>query len=197
MRKFISFAVLACLSLVSQAQAGVLAFGGTTTSGDPAYNGLGWSLGLTYTANNSGAVATITAATLNIAGTNYLLNSAGNADTLTVNTVGGANNDTITFAMDFVGASGFGTTFFGLSGLTLNGKTDVPAIASDANILALAQLNNTVTNGGLVVLPGPSTALITLNGSVPAPEPGSIALLSGLAIVLGRRFMKRRRVTAN
>ncbi|MFO0537150.1 MAG: PEP-CTERM sorting domain-containing protein, partial [Planctomyces sp.] len=29
-------------------------------------------------------------------------------------------------------------------------------------------------------------------GAVPAPEPGSFALLAGLGLVAGRRFLKRR-----
>lgn len=197
MRKLICFAMMACLGMVSQSQAGVLGFGGTTSSGDPAYNNLGWSLLLTYTANNAGPTANITAATLTLGANNYSLNTAGNADSLTVNSVAGANNDTISFGMDFLGSGGVGTNAFILSGLTLNGKTDVPAIASDANILALAAMTNTLTGGGLVLVPGPSTGLIALSGSVPVPEPGSIAILSGLAIVVGRRYLKRRRaVTA-
>lgn len=185
--------MMACLGLFSQqAQAGVLAFGGTTASTDSNYNGLGWNISLTYTANNAGPTANITAAVLTLGASSYLLNTSGQADTLTVNSVGGANNDTITFAMDFVGASSFGTTFFALTGLTINGKTDVPAIASDANIAALAAIRNTVTGGNLVVVPGPSSGLITLSGSIPVPEPGSVALLSGLAIVVGRRLLKRR-----
>jgi len=180
-----------------QAQAGVLRFGGTTSSGDAAYNGLGWVLSLTYTANNAGPSANITAAVLTIGNSNYLLNTGGTfSDTLTVTQVSGANNDTIVFAMDFVGTPSFGSAAFILSALTLNGKTDVSAIASDANIAALAAINNTLTGGSLVVVPGPNTALITLNGAIPAPEPGSVALLSGLAIVVGRRLLKRRATAA-
>jgi len=198
MKKSVCFALMACLGLFSQqAQAGVLRFGGTTSSGDAAYNGLGWVLSLTYTANNAGPSANITAAVLTIGNSNYLLNTGGTfSDTLTVTQVSGANNDTIVFAMDFVGTPSFGSAAFILSALTLNGKTDVSAIASDANIAALAAINNTLTGGSLVVVPGPNTALITLNGAIPAPEPGSVALLSGLAIVVGRRLLKRRATAA-
>ena len=189
--------MMACLGMISQVQAGVLGFGGVTSSGDSAYNNLSWSLLLTYTANNSGATANITAATLTLGVNSYLLNTAGNPDSLTVNSVAGVNNDTITFGMDFLGSGGVGTAAFILSGLTLNGKTDVPAIASDANILALAAPLNTLTGGLVVLFPGPSTGAISLSGSIPVPEPGSIAILSGLAIVVGRRYLKRRRaVTA-
>jgi len=194
MKKYVCFAMMACLGLFAQqAQAGVLGFGGTTASADSSYNNLGWSISLTYTANNGGPVANITAAVLTLGSSTYLLNTSGQPDTLTVNSVTGVNNDTITFAMDFVGASGVGTTFFALTGLTLNGGTDVgSAVASDANIAALSQPRSTLTGGNLVVLPGPTSGLVTLSGSVPVPEPGSIALLSGLAIVVGRRYLKRR-----
>lgn len=197
MRKLICFTIMAFLGTISQSQAGVLGFGGVTSSGDPAYNNLEWSLLLTYTANNGGPTASITAATLSIGTSSYALNTAGTADSLTVNSVAGANNDTISFGMDFLGSGGVGTAAFILSGLTLNGKTDVSAIASDANILALAAPPNTLTGGLLVLVPGPSTGVISLSGSIPVPEPGSIAILSGLAIVVGRRYLKRRRaVTA-
>lgn len=198
MKKSVCFALMACLGLFSQqAQAGVLGFGGTTASADSNYNGLGWNISLTYTANNAGPSANITAAVLTLGASSYLLNTSGQADTLTVNSVGGANNDTITFAMDFVGAAGVGTTFFALTGLTLNAGADVgSAVASDANIAALSQPRSTLTGGNLVVLPGPTSGLVTLTGSIPVPEPGSIALLSGLAIVVGRRYLKRRTAAA-
>jgi hypothetical protein len=34
---------------------------------------------------------------------------------------------------------------------------------------------------------------VTFSGAVPAPEPGSFALLAGLALVAGRRFLKLRK----
>ncbi|MFN9825041.1 MAG: PEP-CTERM sorting domain-containing protein, partial [Planctomyces sp.] len=33
-------------------------------------------------------------------------------------------------------------------------------------------------------------------GAVPAPEPGAFALLAGLGLVAGRRFLKRRKLQA-
>jgi len=146
----------------------------------------------------SGAIANISSAVLTIGTETFLLNTnvLSNPDTVTVTSVGGPNNDTATLAMDFLGSSpgSVGSTVAILTSLVVNGKVDVPAVASDANIAALAALGNLVTGGSLVVAPGfggtPSN-LITLNGSIPVPEPSSVILLTGLGLVVGRRFLRR------
>ncbi|MFM7867028.1 MAG: hypothetical protein ACKPHU_22680, partial [Planctomycetaceae bacterium] len=81
------------------------------------------------------------------------------------------------------------------SGLTVQGKADVvSAIASDANIALLAAVGNTVTGPNSLTLfdTGLGVVQVTLNGSVPVPEPASVGLLACLGLVAARRAMKRK-----
>ncbi|MFN9079277.1 MAG: PEP-CTERM sorting domain-containing protein, partial [Planctomyces sp.] len=59
-------------------------------------------------------------------------------------------------------------------------------------------LGNTVSGPSSVTLfdLGLGTVSITLNGSVPVPEPSSIGILAGLGLVVGRRVYKRARAAA-
>jgi len=72
------------------------------------------------------------------------------------------------------------------------GKVNVPLVASAANIYALAAYGNTVqgtfTLANVTGNPGGS---FSFNGMI-VPEPGSIALLSGLGLVVAGRIWKRR-----
>jgi len=192
---------LAVISTAASSQAGILKFGGTTQSSAPTpFNSKSWALALTYTANNGGAVATVTAASLTIGAETFLLKTSGaaNAPTITVNSVTGANNDTLGIVLEFQGSTpgGYGSIISLLSPFTVNGTDDVAsAIASDVNIQTLgAKIGNTFAGQFLPVLPGQP---IALSGSVPAPEPGSIALLSGLGLIVGRRMLKRRSAKQN
>jgi len=190
---------LAVISTAASSQAGILKFGGTTQSSAPTpFNSKGWSLALTYTANNGGPTAAITAATLTIGAETFLLKTSGaaNAPVLTVNAVAG--NDNLSIVAEFQASTpgGYGSTFSLLSPFTVNGTDDIgAAIASDVNVQTLgAKIGNTFTGQFLPVLPGQP---IALSGSVPAPEPGSIALLSGLGLIVGRRMLKRRAAKQN
>jgi len=194
MKRLWVLGLLVCFSLVPVAEGGVLNFAGTTTSGTSAANSLAWTLSVVFTPA-SGAVANISSATLVVGNQTFLRNSAGNADTITVNSVAGVNNDTATLAIDFLQSTpgSLGSAVAILTNLTLNGKVDVPTVANDANIALLAQQNNTVTNGSFILFPGFAGGVdtITLNGSVPAPEPSSVLLLTGLGLVVGRRYLRK------
>jgi len=198
MKRFLVLGLLAGLVLfASESNAGVLKFAGTTSSAQSAADGLAWSMDVVFTPA-SGAIANISSAVLTIGTETFLLNTnvLSNPDTVTVTSVGGPNNDTATLAMHFLGSSpsSVGSTVAILTSLVVNGKVDVPAVASDANIAALAALGNLVTGGSLVVAPGfggTGSNLITLNGSIPVPEPSSVILLTGLGLVVGRRFLRR------
>ena len=190
---------LAVISTAASSQAGILKFGGTTLGSAPVpFDSKSWSLALTYTANNGGPTAAITAATLTIGAETFLLKTAGaaNAPVLTVNAVAG--NDSLSIVAEFQASTpgGFGSTFSLLSPFAVNGTDDIgAAIASDANVQTLgAKIGNTFAGQFLPVLPGQP---VILSGSVPAPEPGSIALLSGLGLIVGRRMLKRRAAKQN
>ncbi|MFN5199111.1 MAG: hypothetical protein ACK5MS_17655, partial [Planctomyces sp.] len=86
-----------------------------------------------------------------------------------------------------------------VSGLTVQGKADVAsAIASDANISLLAALGNSVSGPSSVTLFDTvlGVVTVTLNGSVPVPEPSSLGILACLGLVVGRRVYKRARAAA-
>ncbi len=190
---------LTVISTAASSQAGVLNFGGTTLGTAPApFTSQAWSLVLTYTANNGGPTAAITAATLTIGAETFLLKTVGasNAPVLTVNALAG--NDSFGIVAEFQGSTpgGYGSTFSLLSPFTVYGTDDIgAAIASDANVQTLgAKIGNTFAGQFLAV---PTGQPIQLSGIVPAPEPGSIALLSGLGLIVGRRMLKRRAAKQN
>jgi len=198
MKNFLKSGLLvavAVMSLASSSNAGVLGFSGTTgTHTTPAFSNVAWTMALTYTANAGGPVAAITAGSLTIGGEIFALDLTPLApNTLTVASVTGLKNDTLAINAYFEASTpgGFGTAVALLSPFTVTG-TDIvgAAVATDTNIQNLgATIGNTFTGQFLAVLPG---VPVTLNGSVPAPEPGSIAVLCGLGLIVGRRVLKSR-----
>lgn len=190
---------LAIISTAASSQAGILKFSGTTLSTAPTpFNSKGWALALTYTANNGGPTAAITAATLTIGAETFVLKTVGaaNAPVVTVNSVVGVDNLSIVAEFQASTPGGYGATFSLLSPFTVNGTDDVgAAIASDVNVQTLgAKIGNGFSGQFLPVLPGQP---VLFSGTVPAPEPGSIALLSGLGLIVGRRMLKRRAAKQN
>ncbi|MEI7700462.1 MAG: hypothetical protein WCK86_11745 [Planctomycetia bacterium] len=196
MKNFLKSGLLvavAVMSLASSSQAGVLGFSGTTTAGSSSpFASKAWSLALTYTANNSGPTAVVTAATLVIGSETFGLNTGFGSPQLALTPVAGTNNDTMSiqgfFNNSVPGAVGNGG--FSFLNLTLTGTNDITGLAaSDANVQLLgATIGNTVT-GNFAFGTGLTAVL---NGSVPAPEPGSIAVLCGLGLIVGRRVLKSR-----
>lgn len=208
-RKFLALTVCTLLAfpfLTSTCDAGVMALAGTTKNDSTApYNGKAWKLDLVYTPNLSGAAATITAATLTIDSVSFLLNTNGASDTVAVTSDIGLNNDKLFINADFLpygtGPAALGTNVAVLVNMVVQGTTDIsPAIASEPNISALALPGNAVTSGTFVLQPsaaaGGGTSLINFTGTVQAPEPASLALLSGLALVVSARYLKRRSAKA-
>lgn len=197
MRKLICFAMMACLGMVSQSQAGVLKLAGTTSSATGAFNNLNWTFDAVFTQNLAGAAAAITSGVLKLGTTSLNVNPVTVGDAITVTIDPGVNDDRLVIAFD---VNGTGTVLGGaVSGLTVQGKADVAsAIASDANISLLAALGNTVSGPSSVTLfdSGLGVVSITLNGSVPVPEPSSIGILACLGLVVGRRVYKRARAAA-
>jgi len=78
-----------------------------------------------------------------------------------------------------------------LNNLTLDVRNSVninPLVASAANIYALAAIGNTNVGGSIALADGRSFSFT----ATVVPEPGSIALLSGLGLVVAGRIWKRR-----
>jgi hypothetical protein len=192
---------LAVISTAASSQAAVLSslrFAGTTTAGSSApLASKAWSLSLTYVPNPTGAAAAISAATLTIGTETFLLNSGFGTPQITVISATGANNDQLGILAYFSNSSpgGVGNGGFAPLTLTVAGTSDVAAaLASNANIQQLGAQGYTPVSGSFAFGTG-LTAI--LNGAVPAPEPGSIALLSGLGLIVGRRMLKRRAAKQN
>jgi len=189
---------LTVISTAASSQAGVLGFTGTTTSGSSTpFASQAWALAVTYTQNLSGATAAITAATLTIGTETFTLNTGFGTPQIAVTPVTGVNNDQMTLQGFFNNSTpgGVGNGGFSFLNLTLAGTADiVGTAASDTNIQALGAKIGTPISGTFAFGTGLSA---TLNGSVPAPEPGSIALLSGLGLIVGRRMLKRRAAKQN
>lgn len=196
------------VAVCQSANAGTLRFSGTTSiaSGGPAlFGGKDWSLNLTYTPG-AGAVATVTAATLLIDVYTFSLKTSGSgdaADTITVAQISGSNNDEMTIVADFQASvpGSYGSVIADLTGFKVQGTADISGtVASDPNLQLLGSIGNLVTAGAFRIYPhGGASGVaetVTLTGSVPAPEPGSFALLAGLGVVVARRFMKARKSKA-
>ncbi|MCE2794320.1 MAG: hypothetical protein ACK5A1_09890 [Planctomyces sp.] len=156
---------------------------------------------MTYTPG-AGATATITAATLLIGTESFSLNTSGpgdGPDTITVAQIAGLDNDEMTLVADFTPSipGAYGSVIAELTGFKVQGKADISSnVASDPNLQLLGSIGNLVTAGSFRVFPHGGASgvaeIVTLTGAVPAPEPGSFALLAGLGLVAGRRFLKRR-----
>lgn len=210
LKKLLLAAALVATASAQSATAGTLNFAGTTAGADPIFAGKGWSLALTYTPG-AGATATITAATFLIDTYSFSLKTSGagnGADTITVAQIAGLNNDEMTLVADFEPSDpgAYGSVIAELTGFKVQGKADISSnVASDPNLQLLGSIGNLVTAGSFRIYPngvspnasGAGTSeIITLTGAVPAPEPGSFALLAGLGLVAGRRFLKRRKLQA-
>lgn len=202
-KKLLLAATIAAVAASQSASAGTLRFAGTTAGSDPVFGGKVWSLGLTYTPG-AGPTATITAATLLIGTESFALKTSGigdAADTITVAQIAGPNNDEMTIVADFLASApgAYGSVIADLTGFKVKGKADISsAVADDPNLQLLGSNGNLVTAGSFRFYPNGSGSgsadIVTLTGAVPAPEPGSFALLAGLGLVAGRRFLKRRKL---
>ena len=195
------------MGMTASASAEQIYFRGTasaTGTNSNLFNGRLWTLLVTYTPAVSGP-ASITAASLffySNDATNHknetfnLIAPSTVSNSIVVTQTGGTNNDTLTLDPEFGPSElGRGTQAAYITNLVVTGTTDVSNTnGTAANIAALSAFGNTV-GGTLQVFPslsGGFTTNITLNGNVAVPEPGSIALLSGLGLVVGRRLLKRR-----
>jgi len=198
MKNFLKSGLLvavAVMSLAGTSNAGILNFGGTTGTildGSKAgFDNIAWTLSVTFT----GAVtpltnASITAATLVLsAATPVTYAFTGTPGTLTVN--GGTDKIDIAGINLVNGGYGdFGTLTFSLSS-TFNAPPG--AIADEATVMALGTAIGSTYTGTFAFQNGPnSPGSVFLNGSVAAPEPGSIAVLCGLGLIVGRRVLKSR-----
>jgi hypothetical protein len=202
LRQLLLAATLVAAATSQSAFAGTLRFAGATAGSNPIFGNKDWSLALTYTAG-AGPTATITAATLLIDTYSFSLKTSGVGnlpDTITVAQIVGLNDDEMTIAADFQASvpGAYGSVVASLTGLKVEGKADITGnVASDANLQLLGSIGNLVTAGTFLFFPNgvdPNNAdSVTLSGAVPAPEPGSFALLAGLALVAGRRFLKLRK----
>ncbi|MFM7862796.1 MAG: hypothetical protein ACKPHU_01185, partial [Planctomycetaceae bacterium] len=110
MKKFVCFAMMACLGLFAQqAQAGVLSIAGTTSSATSAFNNLAWSLNVVYTPNLTGAAAGISSGVFQLGARTLNVNTANSGDTITVTIDPGVNDDRLVIAFD---TSASGTILF-------------------------------------------------------------------------------------
>jgi len=193
------------MGLTASVSAEQIYFRGTAASANALFSGRLWTMLLTYTPNASGP-ATFAAATLffySNNATNYRNESfnliaattEGLTNTITVVQNAGVNNDSLSISSE-LGPSdlGRGSTAAFINGFTVTGTTDVGNTnGTAANMKALGEIGNSVA-GTLTLLPRLSgvSSVIIFTGLVAVPKPGSIALLSGLGLVVGRRLLKRR-----
>lgn len=192
-RLFSALAVVGCLLASHAANAGEIWFAGTSSLGASG----NWFMKVNYTPNAGGPAATALSGTLTL-GSNTLNLVSLTVGPTTTNPIlsieEGSPNDRVSIISGLTNASASGvlSSFYspGTSTLDLGSNPN----ATDSNIMALTKLGTAVSGTVLNVggLGGPLFGNITLSGFVVAPEPGSIALLSGLGLVVGRRLLKRR-----
>ncbi len=209
--KRVIFSVLAVLGLAASVSAEQVYFRGTATTTaaqDPAglFNNRLWTLLLTYTPNSSGP-ATLTAASLFFYSNNatdhkneaFSLIAASNVsqgNVIEVQQNSGSNNDGLKIGTEFGPSElGRGANSAYYDNLVITGTSDVSNTnGTVANIQQLAALGNSVS-GTFRLDPRPSgsgTLQVNLTGFVAVPEPSTVALLSGVGLVIGRRVWKRR-----
>jgi len=189
MRKVI-VTMIAALSLLNAASAEASAIWMAGTSSGTGSLG-NWELRLNYggtPVTPPGTYQVIQSASLYYGGSVLSMNITDIATPATansrINVVDGSPNPALDRLRIFGG-------FLGGAALDLFVQGDVnisPLTASDANIAALSKLGNAVTAS----FTDTSANSITFTGSVIAPEPGSVAILGGLGLVVGRRIWKRR-----
>jgi len=195
MKRVVSvFAIGVLLFAARAAEAGALWAAGTTGGGIS--NGT-WLLKVNFADNNSGNT-TVPSGTMtivnNTSGQTYVANlqtttvGASTINALLTVNEGGASNDFVTL-LSGLGSGALLNSFSVASTVNLG----VNPNATNANVQALARLGASVT-GNIFDTGTFGTAFtnITLTGSVIAPEPSTVALLSGLGLVIGRRVWKRR-----
>lgn len=180
-----AFAAACSLLSAASSDAASIWMAGTSTGTGSLGN---WELRLNYGGVPIGSYQVIQSATLYYGGQTLAMNITDTANPVTarsrINVVDGNPNT----SLDKLRIFGGFTTGEAID-IDVQGDVNItPLTATDANIAALSGVGNAVS-GKLTDLSGNS---ITFTGSVVAPEPGSIALLSGLGLVVGRRLLKRR-----
>lgn len=209
--KRVIFSVLAVLGLAASVSAEQVYFRGTATTfaaQDPAglFNNRLWTLLLTYTPNNSGP-ATVTAASLffysndatdhkNEAFSLIAASNVAQGNVIEVQQNAGSNNDGLKIGTEFGPSElGRGAISAYYDNLVITGGSDVSNTnGTVANIQQLAAIGNSVS-GTFRLSPRPSgtsSLQVNLTGFAAVPEPSTVALLSGVGLVIGRRVWKRR-----
>ena len=210
MSQIMKAALVVCLAtgFAAQANAGYVGFRGTVDAGGaPLAPPAPVILDLSFTPG-AGAVALITSARLTIGGETWdTLVGVPTDHTLTIidNGPGVSEDLAVTIGFGPSVPSGFGgvvasftATIDNISGPQQLEVQDLDSIvASEANIHALARNQTTgggTTSGQLVQFGGGPSPIVF--SGVAVPEPGSVALLSGLGLVMAGGIWRRRRKSA-
>jgi hypothetical protein len=200
MKNFLKSGLLvavAVMSLAGSSQAGVLKYSGTTsgaTAGYSAYNNIGWSLVMNY-APSVTPIANITSTVL---AKTTLTFATATPQVYTFSTVLSSGTIVVDSSADTLTASGmlFTPAFGKLNSFVVTSEFDASAsVADDVTLQALGgAIGSTFTGTFEFLDAGASSVLgsVVLSGTVPAPEPGSIAVLCGLGLIVGRRVLKSR-----
>ena len=190
---FSTLAIAVAVAVSSPAQGAVVAFSGTISGalGGPFAVGQSVFLAANFTAG--AGVAAITSGSMIVNGQLWSTVAAGGTVTIGNNgtndfvrvqwTPGAAFSDLSTpggFASGPLDLTLTSTTNLGLSGAT---QSNLDTIYAASNSLPGSVLGVFSAGGGFYSFTGAAV-----------PEPGSIALLSGLGLVFGRRVMKRRKL---
>jgi hypothetical protein len=209
MIQFFRAAFNACVALAAVAgvaDAAQVFFSGTATEAnlDVPGNTSNWTLLVEYSPTTLPSIAApVTSADfrINRGGSFYRWNVLKVASQNKIRIAGARTSYDLTLVFeDPTNAPAGSTTGTDQADIWLNvggGATLVNQEASEANI-ALLTSTSTVVQGRFIIddeFPFDTNGVLSLDG-IPAtaiPEPGSIALLSGLGLVAGRRVMARRR----
>lgn len=193
-----SAAAALLITCMAPARSAPVAFIGATTGGNALFAaGTPVSLNLDFTPSAT-ATATVTAAMLTIGPETWsVLDVTGGTVSIVEN---GAANDELEVALTFLPSApgGLGSGTAGLT-LTILGHKDLGpgAVASfeNVNMIAMNPSGGNPGTGSLLLAGGevPGVVLSTTFSGTAVPEPGTVALLSGLGMVFGAGAWRRRR----
>ena len=199
MSQIMKAALAVCLAfgLAAQADAGTVRFAGTVApASGPFPIGTPIELAAIYTPT-AGLVAPVTSAVLTVGGETWEVLAAGTNEIEIIPNGPGPDDLAVTLNFAPSDPGGLGPDVSELNLLIFGGDHLGPGASTDGGDLSLIHQLGDPGSGTLSLLDTSPFSLVNVSFSGTAvPEPGSVALLSGLGLVMAGGIWRRRRKSA-